>query len=1355
MAKLLMTIFFGIVTQASSADNKGVPSWVVELDNSYVQLGAGQIERSKSSTLNALNFATNPIDQLFVLGRLYELCIRIFDYNCSQETFVRYTALAAPIWKDSTKPKEFRDEVYTRGLVQLIRLQLLGGHFDDANNTGALLEDLLRQIPVMEGELWVTAYLALSKLKIQLRNFDSARHYSDLAWIRFLSNPNWDPRQKIKFAAAFTDTFGQLGQARRAASISRISDDFVMKQGRLHKFDSIQYLITSVATKTREGDLGGAVNLSAIALSLIAETDLPGIIKTAALTDLHTGILSACAINPSVLACKDLRTDSKNHIENLVGQRGDLNPASYGALIALVLNRLANSERVEEWQADLLDRTPENITTRFESISTGSLKDFAHSLRAIHYKDPGQARKQIISAAKSEMAGLHQFKAISSLEMPLPSAYQIYIFSLAAQALRHNIDRTDDENNILFQINDFASRSARRIESDYMLWKSRLPEDPQRQALQAYQRLKQDWALLERRRLAELLNKTPEIKSQSRNETNFDSSLFLRYRSFKSETSRYEKVISGETLEGRALTTNLGDLQKTLEDGEAYLTYHVSFGQIMLMCVRRSGVFVASPALPSSLGVDIKLIGAALTNPSPPNKSDASFPIAQALRLSNVLLMPVKDCLIGADTIIFRSDDSLPGISWHALIDPLSKDYQQSNDLELHKIPWLGARYSVATAAGASQLIASRSAGASSATKAFFGVGDPILSGLTDDGIVRREAISRGGSSLSRGLRELEELPETAIELRTWVELFPEQPRMLLRQDATEANVRAEVLKSYSVLSFATHGLVKEEIPGLTEPALVLTPIRADRQSDDGLLTATDISRLDLDANLVVLSACNSANIQIDLFAPEAASLSSAFFLAGARATLASLWSVNSEATAILMQEFSRNFSKAERSAGASLRLSIQQLLEQSTHEAFRNPRFWASFMLYGDPSVQSKLINKREFSIDIGAANSDGHIQQAVRSGEKALLVGAAPSEAESHYVGFATLVNRSGHPLWTFSTGRHFFSTPNETGENGEIYLVTQPADVDSPEHLNLFELNKEGSVVSKEVIPRAIGEHVLRPILLRGGRLIAIPNFDITGTRNSIRLTLFDLTKRSIEREVTIKSNIKSSIHNNVPIISENRREASFSIIFGASVEPSQNQVLDNYGSFQPCIAEKISEIIRLDQSFQIIGTTLTPRNIYITDSAVTEAGRQIYAYTKIANDCTLTVESSGIAEPSSDGVLRYTEQPLSGYAAKEGRIKLLSDGRLLIYSAVHRRFEDSSLLVKSWGGATTTDIFSSSSTDEQIGLGLTVLDPEMKTGRSKIIFNGSNLFSNDLIDWGDGEISIYGELANKKLIAKFLP
>jgi CHAT domain-containing protein len=119
--------------------------------------------------------------------------------------------------------------------------------------------------------------------------------------------------------------------------------------------------------------------------------------------------------------------------------------------------------------------------------------------------------------------------------------------------------------------------------------------------------------------------------------------------------------------------------------------------------------------------------------------------------------------------------------------------------------------------------------------------------------------------------------------------------RHLSRQNTTEENVKRLPLADYRVVYFATHGLVAGDVEGLGEPSLALTLPKDPSETDDGLLTASEVAQLKLNADWVVLSACNTAAGE----KPGAEALSGlarAFFYAGARALLVLHWRIDSKA---------------------------------------------------------------------------------------------------------------------------------------------------------------------------------------------------------------------------------------------------------------------------------------------------------------------------------------------------------------------------------------------------------------------------------------------------------------------------
>src|SRR5262249_27754181 len=120
-------------------------------------------------------------------------------------------------------------------------------------------------------------------------------------------------------------------------------------------------------------------------------------------------------------------------------------------------------------------------------------------------------------------------------------------------------------------------------------------------------------------------------------------------------------------------------------------------------------------------------------------------------------------------------------------------------------------------------------------------------------------------------------------------------------------------------------------------------------EEDDGLLTASEIAQLKLDADWVVLSACNTAAAESDKPGAEALSgLARAFFYAGARALLVSHWAVNSEATVnLITNTFDEMKADPKIGRAEALRRSMSAMIDKGG--GYAHPANWAPFVVVGE----------------------------------------------------------------------------------------------------------------------------------------------------------------------------------------------------------------------------------------------------------------------------------------------------------------------------------------------------------------------------------------------------------------------
>src|SRR5262249_27523233 len=151
-------------------------------------------------------------------------------------------------------------------------------------------------------------------------------------------------------------------------------------------------------------------------------------------------------------------------------------------------------------------------------------------------------------------------------------------------------------------------------------------------------------------------------------------------------------------------------------------------------------------------------------------------------------------------------------------------------------------------------------------------------------------------------------------------------------------------LDRYRIVHFATHGLLAEEAAALgidrAEPALVLTPPAVPSYEDDGLLTASEISQLKLNAEWVILSACNTAAASGST-AEALSGLARAFMYAGARSLLVSHWEVYSDAAvALTTTAFAEIRNDATIGHAEAMRRSMLRLVKQGGFKA--HPTYWA-----------------------------------------------------------------------------------------------------------------------------------------------------------------------------------------------------------------------------------------------------------------------------------------------------------------------------------------------------------------------------------------------------------------------------
>lgn len=418
------------------------------------------------------------------------------------------------------------------------------------------------------------------------------------------------------------------------------------------------------------------------------------------------------------------------------------------------------------------------------------------------------------------------------------------------------------------------------------------------------------------------------------------------------------------------------DIQRLLRPNEAMLAYLPLAENTLIWAVTRDDIVVRSSPLSSAklteiVGgmrktLDIDKLRAALT--AGRTAKEALFDLEASHELYKALIGPVEAAVRGKRHLLVVPGGPLTSLPFHLLISepPVRLDEPLSSMRAYREAAWLVRRHAMSVLPSVQSLEALRaSPAASRAFRPLIGFGDPIFDPKAAPAPNRKGPRSaskrsatidmvtlRGGRRIDQNVlrRGLPPLPDTADELREVGRQLGASPDDLrLGANATVATVKQAPLDTFKIVYFATHGLVAGEVSGLAEPALALTLPAQATDADNGLLTATDIAQLRLDADWVVLSACNTAAGD-KAGADGLSGLARAFFHAGARALLVSHWAVDSATTVKLTtRTFAALAKDPDLGRAEALQQSMLALIDDPSSPLNAYPGLWAPFIVAGE----------------------------------------------------------------------------------------------------------------------------------------------------------------------------------------------------------------------------------------------------------------------------------------------------------------------------------------------------------------------------------------------------------------------
>ena len=396
--------------------------------------------------------------------------------------------------------------------------------------------------------------------------------------------------------------------------------------------------------------------------------------------------------------------------------------------------------------------------------------------------------------------------------------------------------------------------------------------------------------------------------------------------------NNYFQLTSSEPIKLKKLQTEI------LDDNQVLIEYILGPDKIAVFVIKKDTVNYIEIDLSRDLLVELLKNVSPMFNRSENDSTEnlqiytadiVDFSIPSIFDLYKKILKPVEKFIPENSNLIIVPDDLLFYVPFEMLIYNTTKC---KSKYDFKNAKYLLEKYSISYNSSAS-LLDQKIKSKRNPTKGFFAIGNPDFKSLF--------------SQDSERLQEFSSIPQllnSEIEVKKVNEILSGVNREIyIGEEATELQFREEAA-DYRVIHLATHFFFNDRLPLYSKIALT----KHKQETEDGFLNTYEIFNINLNAELVVLSACNSGLGKLSR-GEGLLGISRSFFYAGVPSLLLSLWNVDDEATSEIMVGFYK-YLKEGNSKNKSLQLAKLDLLksEQKDHT---DPFYWAPFILIGDQS--------------------------------------------------------------------------------------------------------------------------------------------------------------------------------------------------------------------------------------------------------------------------------------------------------------------------------------------------------------------------------------------------------------------
>ena len=440
--------------------------------------------------------------------------------------------------------------------------------------------------------------------------------------------------------------------------------------------------------------------------------------------------------------------------------------------------------------------------------------------------------------------------------------------------------------------------------------------------------------ILEFEKLPKVSEDTENIPDLAKKLSNFKTKIFKKKELIALKLNIKKNAFHKE------LNSNL--IQESLNNDQAIISYYIDRNKIYIKYLSKNKILVKKIDINKEEIKDhIKAIRrSVLVNE---NGSLNKFDFNSSQKLYKKLISPIENFIKNKKELIIIPHRSLLSIPFEILVS------NNSSQIDYKNVNWLGKKYainyypSIYSFLNLNELISDKN----NQELAFLGFGNPKLKSKTkiaSKSNKKTDVMLRGIANIDEILK-MSELPETAEELKIISKIFSNNSTLILGEKFTEDAIKALDFTKFQYISFATHAVTANQISGISEPGLILTPPNQSTKQNDGILSSSEIEKLNLNSDIIILSACNTASQDGTPNGEGLSGLTSSFFQAGTKSMLVTHWDVETNSASRLTTETFKNLKRNKNLKKALQQTKISMMNDPSTSHPF----FWAPFVLIGN----------------------------------------------------------------------------------------------------------------------------------------------------------------------------------------------------------------------------------------------------------------------------------------------------------------------------------------------------------------------------------------------------------------------